>query len=246
MKNDCPDWASLIYVPGDDAQALADACAGSAHAIIIDLEDFVPHARKDAARARIGAAVAAIRRAGRGVVVRVNRRLDTLAQDLSAAVIEGVDALMITKADSAEYVRLIDTHVTLMELERQLPARRIRFIPMIETAGAIPRTEAIASASTRIMAINVGAEDLAAEMSVPTDSPLLVRIKERMIVAAFAAGVLPYGHLASVKAFGSDAGYRAMLTHSYTLGFRGATCLNARQAEAINAIYRAAMETAQP
>jgi citrate lyase subunit beta/citryl-CoA lyase len=244
MKTDCPDWVSLIYVPGDDAHALADACASHADAIIIDLEDFVPAARKDAARARLGTAVDTIRRAGRGVVVRVNRRLDALVQDLSVSVIDGVDALMITKACSAGYVRLIDAHVTVLEGERHLPPGGIRLIPMIETADAIPRIDAIASASKRIAAINVGAEDLAAEMAVPTDSPLLARIKERMVLAAFAAGIVPYGHLASVKAFGNDDGFRAMLRRSSEIGFRGATCLNSRQAEAINAIYGSATETA--
>lgn len=237
MKKVFSSWVSLLYVPGDDDIALADACNADVDAIIVDLEDFVPAARKAMARARMSEAVAAIGRAGRSAVVRVNRRLDALVQDLQAAVVDGVDAIMITKASSADHVKLLDEFVLTLERERNLPPGGIRFIPMVETADAVPHIEAIASACTRIVAINVGAEDLAVELAIPADSELLAHIKERMIVAAFASGIAPLGHLGSVKAFGDRESFDAMLRRSLTLGFRGATCIDAAQADAINAIY---------
>ncbi|MCI3206405.1 MULTISPECIES: aldolase/citrate lyase family protein [Pandoraea] len=238
MKNVVSTWVSLLYVPGADSQKLAEACHTEVDAIIVDLEDFVPAERKSHARAHVDADIAAVRRAQRHVVVRVNRRLDLLVRDLEATVIAGVDAIMLTKVNSAAYVQFIDEFVGFLERERGLPIGGIGLIPMIETADAIAHIEAVAGACARVVAINVGAEDLAAELAIPSDSDLLVRVKERMIVAAFANGVVPLGHLGSVKAFGDIEHFTEMLQRSRSLGFRGATCLNARQASAINAVYR--------
>ncbi len=90
-----------------------------------------------------------------------------------------------------------------------------------------------------MIAINIGAEDIAREMRIPSDSPTLCHIKESMIVSAFAAGISPWGHNGSVKAFGSAQNYTELLKSSRALGFQSATCLTADQVDYINLIYAA-------
>ena len=49
---------SLLFVPGDDARKLAKALASGADALIVDLEDSVADAHKEAARAAAAAFIA--------------------------------------------------------------------------------------------------------------------------------------------------------------------------------------------
>ncbi|WP_280952720.1 aldolase/citrate lyase family protein [Mesorhizobium sp. WSM3860] len=78
-------------------------------------------------------------RKGAFVLVRVNHGLRALAAGLNAAVIAGVDAVVLPKTDSAEWVSEIANAVSELERERNLPLGRIRFLAQIETPGALQR-----------------------------------------------------------------------------------------------------------
>ena len=57
---------SLLFVPGDDENKLAQALKSDADALIVDLEGSVAEARKPAARAAAAAFVAEARRLATG------------------------------------------------------------------------------------------------------------------------------------------------------------------------------------
>lgn len=237
MRQQQPEWISLIYAPAHDGPAVLKALASNAHAVIFDLEDFVPSAQKSAARNALAFNARQAHETGKGSIVRINRRLDLAVADIEVAVCKEVDAIMITKAANAEHIVLLDEWVSELEGQRGLDAGRIKFIAMIETADAVANIKEIARSTPRMIAMNIGAEDIAKEMHIPSDSPTLFHIKENMIVSAFAAGISPWGHNGSVKTFGSGQGFTELLQSSKTLGFRSATCLTADQVEYINLIY---------
>src|ERR1700730_19089825 len=86
---------SLLYVPVSSERFLAKAHERDADAIILDLEDAVAPARKDAARARLGEAVAMARRGGAVIFVRINSEPTGIRLDAEAACPPGGDGVVV-------------------------------------------------------------------------------------------------------------------------------------------------------
>ncbi|MER8989669.1 aldolase/citrate lyase family protein [Mesorhizobium sp. M0843] len=99
-----PRWRSLLSVPAHVPRFVDTAHERCADGIILDLEDSVPQDQKGEARRQLSECVAKVGRNGASVLVWVNRGLCALAADLDAAVLAGVDALVLPKTDSAEWV----------------------------------------------------------------------------------------------------------------------------------------------
>jgi citrate lyase subunit beta/citryl-CoA lyase len=112
-----------------------------------------------------------------------------------------------------------------------------RLLLMIETPAAFEQMTEIARASPRVVAINIGGEDFALNGGFePTDEALLMP-KQRMILAARAAGVMPLGYIASVADFADWDRFRAMVRRSRQFGFDGASCIHPGQVAIVNEEY---------
>ncbi|RVA37054.1 CoA ester lyase, partial [Mesorhizobium sp. M7D.F.Ca.US.004.03.1.1] len=116
-----PRWRSLLFVPVHVPRFVETAHERGADGVILDLEDSVPQDRKGESRQQLPECVAEVGRKGASVLVRVNHGLRALAADLDAAVMAGVDALVLPKTDSAEWVIEIANAVSELERERNLP-----------------------------------------------------------------------------------------------------------------------------
>jgi citrate lyase subunit beta / citryl-CoA lyase len=150
-----PVWRSMLFVPAVNQRFVDGAAARGADAIILDLEDSIPPSQKQAAREALAGAIPIVAKGGADVLVRLNRPWRMLVRDLEAAVIPGVTALMVTKADSPEFVQDVAGIVAELEAERGLPADGIRFVILVETAAAFFRMDEIARAHPRIAAIDL-------------------------------------------------------------------------------------------
>jgi citrate lyase subunit beta/citryl-CoA lyase len=232
-----PSWLSLLYVPGDQAARIEAAVHQRAHAVILDLEDFVPSAAKIQARGNIEAGAALLSRHGIDAVVRVNRRIDLAVADIDRSVVEPVSALMITKVMGADHLRLLDEWISSLEIRRGLPVGRIKLIALIETAASLARMGELGAAGSRLVAMGLGGEDIARESAMRSSAETLQYPKQRMIFEAVAAGLIPLGYLASVVDYKDAATFREMAVRSREFGFQAATCLNADQVAVINAVY---------
>ncbi|TIU08748.1 MAG: CoA ester lyase, partial [Mesorhizobium sp.] len=115
-----PRWRSLLFVPAHVPRFVEAAHERGADGVILDLEDSVPQDQKDESRRQLSASVAKVGGRGAYVLVRVNRGLRALAADLDAAVVAGVDALVLPKTDSAAWVIEIANAVSELERERSL------------------------------------------------------------------------------------------------------------------------------
>jgi citrate lyase subunit beta/citryl-CoA lyase len=237
VKADLPVWRSLLYVPVNVEKYVEKAHARGADCIQLDLEDSVPASQKDAARKLVPAAAARVRRGGADVVVRINSPFEISLKDLEFSVGGDVEGIAITKTESAEHVKRVDDHISSLEAKRGLRPGHTRLIAMIETPAAFFQMPAIARASPRLAAMNIGGEDFALENGMePTEETLLMP-KQQMIFAARAAGIMPLGFIASVAAFGDGDAFGRMVRRSRQFGFMGAGCIHPGQVPVVNREY---------
>ena len=237
MTKDLPVWRSLLYVPVNVEKFVVSAADRGADGIILDLEDSVAPAQKAEARQLLPGAVTRAGRRGADVLVRVNRPWRLLVCDLEAAVIPGVAALALPKIESAEHVQAIAEVVDELEVERGLPAGSVRFIAMVETASGFFRTEAIARAHPRVVAITSGAEDLALSVGMLPEAEGLFYPKQQSVFAARATGILPLGFVGTVADYKDPEKFRATIQRSRKLGFLGAACIHPLQVAILNEEY---------
>src|SRR5882757_7730464 len=145
-----PVWRSALYVPSNVPKFIDGAHKRGADAIIVDLEDSVPIAERPAARRDLIATAENVARGGADVIVRINRPWRQTMLDLEAAISPRVQALALTKVDSADHIRLIAEVVSEREAERGMAVVSKQFMAMVETPGSEFHMPQIAKASPRI------------------------------------------------------------------------------------------------
>ena len=106
---------SPLFAPGDSARKAEKALAGPADAVILDLEDSVAPAAKDAARAQVAALLPTLSRPNLsrpGVVVRINPPgTPWYLADLAAIVRGRPAAVMLPKCAGAPDLLALDHHL---------------------------------------------------------------------------------------------------------------------------------------
>ena len=237
MTRELPVWRSLMYVPVNVDKFVDKAHTRGADVIQLDLEDSIPPAQKEQARTLVEKAAAKVRRGGADVVVRINQPLSLAVRDLEHSICPDVDAIACTKIDSASHVRLLDELVTELEEKRGMKAGHTKFITMIETPDAFTRIDEITRASPRVVAMNIGGEDFALNCNMEPDDEALLHPKQRMIIAARAAGVMPLGFIGTVADFSDWERFRQMVRRSRRFGFDGAGCIHPGQVTIVNEEY---------
>jgi citrate lyase subunit beta/citryl-CoA lyase len=117
-----------------------------------------------------------------------------------------------------------------------------KFIVMIETADAFTRIDEIPRASPRVAAMNIGGEDFALDINAEPDEDVLLHPKQRMIISARAAGVMPLGFIGTVADFSDWEKFRLMVRRSRRFGFDGAGCIHPGQVKIVNEEYTPSAE----
>jgi citrate lyase subunit beta / citryl-CoA lyase len=216
---------------------VAKAHTRGADVIILDLEDSIAPAEKQAARDALPAAAATVGQAGAAVGVRINRPLEMAVRDIEAAVMPEVTALKLPKLMGPEHVRLLSEIVGAREAALGLEPGHTRFIGLVETPQALPRLAEIAAADGRMVALGVGSEDLSMELEAAPGADLLYHCGMMVVAAARGAGILPMGAVGTFAGFDDLDGYRAGLRRSRRLGFACASCIHPSQVPIINEEY---------
>jgi citrate lyase subunit beta / citryl-CoA lyase len=215
---------SLLYVPVSSERFVARAHERGADAIILDLEDGVAPAQKDAARASLKEAVPMVARNGAVVFVRINSEPERIHFDAEAACRAGATGLFVTKSREARRVAALADH--LADIERAEARSQMALVPMIEDPGAVLDARDIARASPRVLALTVGGEDMATALGAePT--PEVLRLPKLLVhFAARAAGVRSFGMLRTVADYNDLAGMEQSAREARTFGFDGASCVH--------------------
>ena len=230
---------SLLYVPGNMPGMLQNIPVFDADGVMIDLEDAVPLAEKDAARTLTASFLGTVRGRDREVFVRINA-LDTkyADADLREVLPARPDGIRLPKADTPVVVETLDTLLTEAEERLGLPIGSFTIIPSIESAVGILNVVETAKASPRIVALAFGAEDYTASMEIQrtrTGEELLLA-RARVVWAAKAAGVQA---IDSIFADAGDMeGLRLETELVKRLGFTGKSLVNPRQIEVVHEVFR--------
>ena len=233
---------SFLFVPAADDRLLESAANKASDVVILDLEDGTHASRKAIARQGLPGRYARLAPTGKAIAVRINGDLLVVADDLRAAVVPGLDLLVLPKVEHARDVQLVAQAVSTLEAARGMTPGHVRFLLQIESAGALPRLHEIAAAHPRVMGMMLGSEDFSLDCgALPTEDTL--RVPSMMVLhAARAARIAPIGFIASIANLGSVEDFRSVLERARGLGFRGAVVVHPKFVDAVNACYTASSE----
>ncbi len=234
---------SLLFVPADSPKKLARALECEADALILDLEDSVAPARKEAARAEAAAFLAqtAPRHKRPRLFVRVNG-LDTglTDADLDAVVPARPDAVMLPKAEGGASVAHLDAKLAAREALGGLSDGAVGIVPIAtETARSLFVAGSYRDASPRLLALTWGAEDLAADLGAEANrdgegrflDPY--RLARTLCIAGAAAAGVPAIDTVYVD-FRNDAGLRQECEEAHRDGFTAKMAIHPGQVATIN------------
>lgn len=232
---------SPLFAPGDSARKAEKALAGPADAVILDLEDSVAPAAKDAARAQVATLLPTLTRPG--VIVRINPRgTPWYLHDLAAIVPGRPAAIMLPKCAGAEDLLALDHHLEALEVAASLAPGTIGVLPIVtETAASVLGLPAMAANARRALAFCFGAEDLSADLGI---SPRHADHGYPAPVAAARAAVLVAAGAAGLPALDTPwpdprdpAGLAAEAATAAADGFSGKMCIHPDQVAAVNAAF---------
>jgi citrate lyase subunit beta / citryl-CoA lyase len=221
-----PLWRSQLIVPVNVEKYVAKAHERGADSLVLDLEDSITPPEKAAARGLIADAARRAAAGGADILVRINRPLELAVRDIEAVISPAIMGLVLPKVESASHVRLLAELVDTVEAERGVPHGHTKFVLLIETADAFFQVREIARAHERVVAISLGSEDFTLATQSQPDPDVLLFPKQEVIIAAYAAGVLPLGVIASVANYQDIEGYRRAITRSRRFGFQGGSCIH--------------------
>ena len=107
-----------MFVPGNNPGMMADAHIYGPDSIMLDLEDSVTMAEKDAARLLVYQALKTVDYGNTEMVVRINP-LNTPygKKDIEAVVKAGVDVIRMPKTETAEEVVEVEREIERVERE---------------------------------------------------------------------------------------------------------------------------------
>lgn len=223
-----------LFGPGADARAHAAMQHSGADALIADLEDFTPPARREEARRGLQTLVQRWRDAGRVTVVRINALDGDGPVDLAAAMPARPDVVAYPMASSA--VQMHDLHAALSQWENTLGmvAGSTEILPVCETALGVVEVRSIAAASARIRAALLGAEDLAADLCAERqpDGVELDHARRRFVLECRAAGIEP---IDAPYTFTDVEGAVREAHYARRLGYRCKSLVRSDHAQALNA-----------
>ena len=183
---------SLLFIPGNQPGMIQNGQVLPADALIFDLEDSVALADKDAARDLVASALTSLDFGKKERIVRINDLASPLArQDLEAMVGAGADAILMPKVSGADSIRALDAILTALEAKLGRPAGSTRILALIETAIGMEEVYQAATASPRLLALALGAEDLAADLGCQRtrEGQEILYSRSRLVMAAKAAGL---------------------------------------------------------
>ncbi|WP_326949157.1 CoA ester lyase [Amycolatopsis sp. NBC_01307] len=214
---------TFLYAPADRPDRVAKALGSAADVVLVDLEDAVAPAHKDAARANVLRLLASV---VRPVQVRVNHPSTPWhAADLAAVTALPLEVgVRLPKVESPEEIRAVAA---------ALPDRALH--PLIESALGVERALDIATASPRIASLGLGEADLRSDLGVADDAGL-TWARSRVIVAARAARLAPPAMSAYANVRDLD-GLAESCRAGRALGFRGRTAIHPVQLATIRAAF---------
>ena len=245
---------SWLIAPANDDARLTAAADSGADVVVLDLQDTVHETKKHEARARVKTAISEMRARKSEVYVRCDPEL--LYADFDASVWRGLHGVVLPGLTTADEVREADRLLGEFEASRGVvrpppmddileaddprgPEQALEIHLCLDTGRANWDAEDLITASDRVRSVSLGRADLTMDLrEEPSgDLHLLPYLNQRLIIVANACGVQPVGAWWRATSRGLAASppdtMRAAVD-GRRAGFRGALCMRADQARALN------------
>jgi citrate lyase subunit beta/citryl-CoA lyase len=237
---------SLLFVPADGGTKLDKAFTSGADAVIVDLEDSVAPDRKEEARRSVAAFLGEVTGQDKRprLLVRVNAIATGLIDaDLDAIVPARPDAIMLPKAEGGQSVIHADAKLAAREALAGLDDGHVKILAQaIETAAGIFQLGTLRDASTRLIGVTWGPEDLSAELGAEANRDAEGRLTEPYRLARslclFAAAAAEVAAIETVYVdFRNLAGLRQETEEARRDGFAGRLAIHPAQVPVINEVF---------
>jgi len=229
---------SMLFIPGNTPNLLINGNFLGSDAVIFDLEDAVSPAEKDSARILVRNTMKYLDFRGCETIVRINSiDTDYWKKDLDQVMTQKPNLIMLPKTNTAADVQAADNYMTEVEQRLGLAKNTVRLMPLIETALGGENAFAIATASDRVAALFLGAEDLTADLRCKRTKGgrEIEYARGRMVMAARAACVDVYD--TPFTDVNDDEGIRTDAEYAKALGFTGKAAISPRHVEVINEVF---------
>lgn len=214
---------SYLFVPASRPERIEKAFNAGAGAVIVDLEDAVSPADKDAARDALKQHL----RSERGVYVRING-VDTpwFEEDIQLCKAFGISGVLLPKAESRE---VVETVAKTIGPEKSL-------VPLIETARGIDKAREMASTG-KIQRFGFGSIDFQVDLRIDGEDEELLFFRSQIVLVSRLENLLPPVDGVTVV-FDDEEVIRRETSRGRRLGFGGKLCIHPKQVPVVNGCYK--------
>lgn len=244
---------SWMFVPGNRQRMLEKSLGVAVDAVMMDIEDGVAPAEKDAARKQIAACLddvaarmkkdAKLRTPAR--YVRINAvGHERMRDDLALVLRQGLEGLVVPKVETSDQVKTVEQILDQQEPKLGLGRGSVRLLVAIESPKGLFNAYAIASSSPRVVGLLFGAEDFSRELSLPLrrdgEARDLIYARSALVTAAACA------HVQAVDGVWPDLqdteGLKKFAAQSRRLGFSGMSLIHPAQVDIVNGAFTPAAD----
>jgi citrate lyase subunit beta/citryl-CoA lyase len=226
-----------LYMPGNNPDLMRNGGLFGADCVILDLEDSVSPAEKDAARVLVRNTLLCVDYFGCERIVRINPLSTEYGEaDLEMIVPCGVDTILIPKCESAGDVRGVEEIVSRIEKEHGI-GHEVLLMPLIETARGVLGAFEVAGASERVVALCFGAEDFTADIGAERtrEGTESFTARSLIVLGAKATGIQAIDTVFSDIA--DEEGLVASTEEAMALGFEGKGVIHPAQIAPVHKVF---------
>jgi citrate lyase subunit beta/citryl-CoA lyase len=228
---------TYLFVPAHEERKVAKALASDSDAVILDLEDGVPHTKKVAARHAVRDRLASLgANTNKEIWVRVNGSGTELSQDIATINWTSATGAVVPMAEKTESLYLLS----------QAGVKRL--IPLVETAAGLGALGELA-AVPGVERFALGTFDLVLDLGLlavsnPDDAELVWQVRGTLAIESRRLGLSPpldgvYG------AIEDDDGLRKVCERVLRLGFKGKMVIHPRQLPVVRSVFSPPSEELQ-
>lgn len=236
-------YRSLLFLPGNNPNMLINAGCLGADSVIFDLEDAVSPNEKDTARILVRNTLRYMDFGASKRVVRINGT-DTnyWKADLEAVIPEKPDMILLPKTSTVQDALAADAYMADLESCLGLEKNTVGLLALIETALGVENAFQIATCSSRIRGLFLGAEDLTSDLQCKRTKQgrEIEYARARLVMAARAAGVEVYD--TPFTDVNDDLGIVEDAQVAKGFGFSGKASISPRHIAAINQVFSPTQE----
>ncbi|WP_055665326.1 citrate (pro-3S)-lyase subunit beta [Desnuesiella massiliensis] len=229
---------TMMFVPGSNPGMIKDAYIYGADSLMFDLEDAVAVTEKDSARFLVYNAIKTIDYGDKELVVRING-LDTPfgKDDIEAMVRAGVHVIRLPKTERKEDILAVEAVIEEVERKIGREVGSTKMMAAVESPIGVINAYEIATSSSRLIGIALGAEDYVTNLKTKrySDGLELLGARTQIVIAARAAGI--YALDTVYSDVDNEEGFRREVELIKQLGFDGKSVINPRQINPVHEIY---------